>query len=759
MNRKIIALPLVGLMFLSACGGTDASSTTSGGISVPPESSTTSSQTSQTTSSIDTDGVIKLADVLALENGAEFTSRAVYMGGSDMVNEQYGTYNAIYVADGATPYLLYRMDADLLPADAVIGETVFEFEGTVANYTNDDDVTTHECSVQSLKVVEDDSVLPGVELVLDADHQVEITEENINKKVAVTGGVVTTKTSDNFGNININFTVGEGSYKIKIDSRYGRTDTDELTALKAGDTFNCKTFISANQFEYAEGLTITATGGDVPPTPPVDESYVTELVSGNSYKLGLYQETAEKWAFVNGEMSTRFVATVENYAEAPDFVITAVTDGYTLQVKDTQKYLGTVYDGSQYTNPGYVDDPYTWQWNTEYYTFTTKVGEDVKYLGAYSNYTTLSLSNLSYAANEGNFVMHAYNEDPRVVTEAPEAVKTTVADLLADPKGNTLYELTGVAEGLANDKWGNGYITDPESGLSIKLYGNTTTATALTWDGTKWDYSNPQDSETTLKDLKNGDTITIQGIWDTNHKNLSAVTTKITPATGDETYAVTIEETTNGTVTANPTTAAYGATVTLTITPNANYQIDKISIDHGYTKETISVSEDAYTFTATAVNKVTVVFADPTEIATTFTITKEAFPALTNSYADVTGTINVNGTEVTLDGHQIYDGGCLQLRNKNNNPSLISNTVAIPGKITSITVNFMEGKNLPAAGNFGIATGEAVVTSVSDFGEYAQSVTYTAKGSSDSYFAVGHTGADTGSMYIESIVVNFTPNA
>lgn len=41
----------------------------------------------------------------------------------------------------------------------------------------------------------------------------------------------------------------------------------------------------------------------------------------------------------------------------------------------------------------------------------------------------------------------------------------------------------------------------------------------------------------------------------------------------------------------------------------------------------------------------------------------------------------------------------------------------------------------------------------------SQSVTYTAKGSNDSYFAVGHTGADKGAMYIESIVVNFTPNA
>ena len=756
MNRKIIALPLVGLLFLAGCTDPETSS-----ISIPSSSSTSSSTTSSTPSS-DPEGVTKLADVIALDNGAEFTSRGVYMGGSDKLNTEYNTYNSIYVADGEAFYQLYRVDADLLPEGLEIGKTVLEFEGKVSNYFDEDaEITVYEASVSKVTAVEDSTVLPGVELTLDADHQVEINQANINRKVSVKGGVVTNKTSDNFGNINIYFTVGDGSYEIKIDSRYGNVETDVLKDLASGDTFDTKTFVERGKFVYAEGLTITkkGSGGDVPPTPPVDESYVTELVSGNSYKLGLYQETAGKWAFVNGEMSTRFVATVENYTEAPEFVITAVTDGYTLQVKDTKKYLGTVYDGTEFTNPGYVDEAYTWQWNTEYYTFTTKVGEDVKYLGAYSNFTTLSLSNLSYAANKGNFVMHAYSEDPRVVTEAPEAVKTTVVDLLADPKGNTLYELTGVAEGLANDKWGNGYITDPESGLSIKLYGNTTTTTALTWDGAKWVYSNPQDSETTLKDLKNGDTITIQGIWDTYHKNLSAVTTKITPATGDETYAVTIEETTNGTVTANPTTAAYGATVTLTITPNANYRIDNISIDHGYTKETISASEDAYTFTATAVNKVTVVFVDTTEIASTFTITKEAFPALTNSYADVTGTINVNGTEVTLDGHQIFDGGCLQLRNKNNNPSLISNTVAIPGKITSITVNFMEGKDLPKAGNFGIATGEAVVTSVSDFGEYAQSVTYTAKGSNDSYFAVGHTGAKEGAMYIESIVVNFTPNA
>lgn len=756
MNRKIIALPLVGLLFLAGCTDPETSS-----ISIPSSSSTSSSTTSSTPSS-DPEGVTKLADVIALDNGAEFTSRGVYMGGSDKLNTEYNTYNSIYVADGEAFYQLYRVDADLLPEGLEIGKTVLEFEGKVSNYFDEDtEITVYEANVSKVTAVEDSTVLPGVELTLDADHQVEINQANINRKVSVKGGVVTNKTTDNFGNINIYFTVGDGSYEIKIDSRYGNVETDTLKDLGSGDTFDTKTFVERGKFVYAEGLTITkkGSGDDVPPTPPVDESYVTELVSGNSYKLGLYQETAEKWAFVNGEMSTRFVATVENYAEAPEFVITAVTDGYTLQVKDTKKYLGTVYDGTQYTNPGYVDEPYTWQWNTEYYTFTTTVGENVQYLGAYRDFTTLSLSNLSYAANEGNFVMHAYNEDPRVVTEAPEAVKTTVADLLADPKGNTLYELTGVAEGLANDKWGNGYISDLESGLSIKLYGNTTTTTALTWDGTKWDYSNPQDSETTLKDLKNGDTITIQGIWDTQYKNLSAVTTKITPATGDETYAVTIEETTNGTVTANPTTAAYGATVTLTITPNANYRIDKISIDHGYTKETINASEDAYTFTATAINKVIVTFADESVVATSIEITTETFPGL-SGYSNYDGTVNVNGVDVAVHGNQIADyGDGLQFRNSNNNPSLIYSTVAIPGTITSIEITFTAGKSLPKTGNFGIATGETEVTSVTDIGNYQQTMTYTPTATNHSYFAIGHTGANTGSMYIESIVVNFTPNA
>lgn len=756
MNRKIIALPLVGLLFLAGCTDPETSS-----ISIPSSSSTSSSTTSSTTSSV-SEGVTKLADVIALDSGAEFTSRGVYMGGSDKLNTEYNTYNSIYVADGETFYQLYRVDADLLPEGLEIGKTVLEFEGKVSNYFDEDtEITVYEANVSKVTAVEDSTVLPGVELTLDADHQVEINQANINRKVSVKGGVVTNKTTDNFGNINIYFTVGDGSYEIKIDSRYGNVETDTLKDLASGDTFDTKTFVERGKFVYAEGLTITkkGSGGDVPPTPPVDESYVTELVSGNSYKLGLYQETAEKWVFVNGEMSTRFVATVENYAEAPDFVITAVTDGYTLQVKDTQKYLGTVYDGSQYTNPGYVDDPYTWQWNTEYYTFTTKVGEDVKYLGAYSNYTTLSLSNLSYAANEGNFVMHAYNEDPRVVTEAPEAVKTTVADLLADPKGNTLYELTGVAEGLANDKYGNGYITDPESGLSIKLYGNTTTATALTWDGTKWDYSNPQDSETTLKDLKNGDTITIQGIWDTKYKNLSAVTTKITPATDDETYAVTIEETTNGTVTPNKTSAAYGETITLTVTPNSGYRIDSVKVDHGYTSVALSADEGVYSFTACAINKVIVTFADESAVATSMKITTETFSGL-SGYNNYDGTVNVNGVDVTVHGNQIADyGNGLQFRNENSNPSLIYSTVAIPGTITSIEITFTDGKNLPKAGNFGIATGETEVTSVTDIGNYQQTMTYTPTAANHSYFAIGHTGAATGSFYIESIVVNFTPAA
>ena len=195
------------------------------------------------------------------------------------------------------------------------------------------------------------------------------------------------------------------------------------------------------------------------------------------------------------------------------------------------------------------------------------------------------------------------------------------------------------------------------------------------------------------------------------------------------------------------------------MTPNSGYRIDSVKVDHGYTSVALSADEGVYGFTACAINKVIVTFADESAVATSIEITTETFPGLSR-YSNYDGTVNVNGVDVTVHGNQIADyGDGLQFRNSNKNPSLIYSTVVIPETITSIEMTFTAGKSLPKTGHFGIATGETEVTSVTDIGNYQQTMTYTPTATNHSYFAIGHTGAATGSFYIESIVVNFTPAA
>ena len=68
------------------------------------------------------------------------------------------------------------------------------------------------------------------------------------------------------------------------------------------------------------------------------------------------------------------------------------------------------------------------------------------------------------------------------------------------------------------------------------------------------------------------------------------------------TYNVNIAQMTNGSVTANPTSAAENATVTLTVSPNAGYELDEIAVAYGATNVALTtVTEGAeYTFSMPA---------------------------------------------------------------------------------------------------------------------------------------------------------------
>ena len=58
-----------------------------------------------------------------------------------------------------------------------------------------------------------------------------------------------------------------------------------------------------------------------------------------------------------------------------------------------------------------------------------------------------------------------------------------------------------------------------------------------------------------------------------------------------ETYAITVNPSENGTVTANPETAASGDTVTLTVAPATNYTLDTLSVMQGETPVSVSANQ------------------------------------------------------------------------------------------------------------------------------------------------------------------------
>ena len=85
-------------------------------------------------------------------------------------------------------------------------------------------------------------------------------------------------------------------------------------------------------------------------------------------------------------------------------------------------------------------------------------------------------------------------------------------------------------------------------------------------------------------------------------------------------YNVTVSATTNGTVTANPTSAEAGATITLTVTPDAGYVLDALTITDA-SSNTVTVTDNEFTMPASDVT-VTATFKENEKPAATLTLSK-----------------------------------------------------------------------------------------------------------------------------------------
>ena len=221
---------------------------------------------------------------------------------------------------------------------------------------------------------------------------------------------------------------------------------------------------------------------------------------------------------------------------------------------------------------------------------------------------TVTLTATAVGAEEGTTVSDS------ITVNVSEYTYLDIADFATAAEDGQIYAFSGILEDLDhNDQYGNAFVTDPATGATLKLYGSTTTESALTKDESgAYDYKNPKDAKTTLADYENGELVTGYGLWDGDFGNLSAIFTN--HEADDTKYTASVStEIENGTATLDKSAdLAYGETVTVTVAPAEGYVANSVVVETAYGQISAEkTGETTFTFKATCKNVVKATFFKP----------------------------------------------------------------------------------------------------------------------------------------------------
>lgn len=518
---------------------------------------------------------------------------------------------------------------------------------------------------------------------------------------------------------------------------------------------------------------------------PTEEVVMTEgpiftaPEDGVAMKFGAYNDSKANegyWIFT-GEMDGFYLGATKvtdktTFDKQADVTPHAVGDKWTLEV-GTGKYLNastsTGSDGKTHNNVGIGTDAYEWTYDATNKAFTTVLNETTYFIGGQKSYDTFSLSDIKHVSEnlKANLCTWGKLETPEPdpepePTPVPAPVTTTIADIL-DGKtvdGNTVYQITGIIEGRdMDDQYGNAYITDPDSGRSIQLYGLSSDMSAFSMEGTALKYTNLKDAATKLTDVANGSKVTLNVQWSASYHNAYSVYVSHEAYTAN--YNIEVAAVENGTVTPSVETAAYGAEVTVTCTPNSGYAVDKVVLTNYKGNTTLAAEEDGtYKFNASVKNLITVTFRNTSVQTLKATIDADTL-GLTSSYAEGTSNLSVDGTDVALSYEYVMKNsgnGAIQM---NKGQSIVRNTTATPYEIDSIELHFNSGNTVNKA-RLAVTFGTAEITAAAeegtiayDAGNLVQTIDCDVEGAT--FFRIEHT--TTNVLYLDSIVINFVANA
>lgn len=360
------------------------------------------------------------------------------------------------------------------------------------------------------------------------------------------------------------------------------------------------------------------------------------------------------------------------------------------------------------------------------------------------------------------------NDVTITVTESSiydSATEVTVAELLditpsADFSENntdtTLYAVTGIAIDVQGDQYGNMYLADKETKESIQVYGCSTLGTAITFDGTTYNFDNSRTGNEVITNFDEGDEITLYALYGrfgSGFELLSEFGEVVTPK--EEMTIYQIDSVLPEYVSASKSTALiYGEEVTLTVNADLLPEGKEISeIKHNGTR--LSAETDGtYKFNAYITNEIEVTLKDEGAQITTFELTVADFPDLTSSYSN--GTATIGG--INFSYNALMKGVNNSIQNNvdagsTKKNSAIYNTSALPYEIASIELvaaSNWTSNNPTYEVSFGTSTIDANTNPVT---LNKSSLTATCNVSGATYFRIERSGKSA--SYLDKIIIHY----
>ena len=149
--------------------------------------------------------------------------------------------------------------------------------------------------------------------------------------------------------------------------------------------------VPAQNHNYVEG-TCSRCGAAEPAAPVVPE-YVTALVPGTAYKLGLFSTNKNATYYFTGSMSGYFGATDTAFDSGVDVFVEETAGGYHLYFNSdsAKNYINLVYSNNHYNFTYDQTASSVFTWDAEKNTLSTTVNGQICYIGTYGDYVTMGV--------------------------------------------------------------------------------------------------------------------------------------------------------------------------------------------------------------------------------------------------------------------------------------------------------------------------------------------------------------------------------